>query len=645
MHEKNQPRPQPFDEVEALRQRVAELERCIEDTERRSRAHAEELSQANETLRQEVAQRRRAEEGLRKNQALFEMAQERARLGHWELDLSAQGGYWSREMYRLFGFDPASGPPAFAEFLDRIHPDDRALLVRANEQALAGRESVTVEFRTNRASGPVRYFKANLHCERDAAGRPLYLSGTVLDITERELAEQARRESDARLRTALESTPFGFWIMGPDGRYAMQNAVCVRQCGDFVGKRPEEIGLPADVVAAWQENNRRAFAGEVVQNEIEYNQAGAKRFCINIVGPIRQDDRIQGIVGINIDITERKKADEALRESEEKWRTIVETVPDFITIVDRQGIVHFINRVAPRVDIASVIGSSMFDYVAERDHAPLRAAFEELFRSGAAYELELAAGSPGGRQRIFQVHGRPLKRDGTVVGALHIVSDITVRKQNEARLEASLKEKEVLLQEIHHRVKNNLQVISSLLSLQAEHIAEPEAREAFLESRGRVRTMAVLHESLYRSGDLGRLDLGRQVRGLCAELFRSYGVGPNRIELRTDLTEAPLDLDRAIPCGLLLNELVSNALKHAFPGGRGGWVRVALHTGPNEEYTLVVGDNGVGLRPELDVFATSTLGLQLVHTLTRQLGGRLSVDRTGGTTFQITFTVRDSSHR
>jgi two-component sensor histidine kinase len=135
------------------------------------------------------------------------------------------------------------------------------------------------------------------------------------------------------------------------------------------------------------------------------------------------------------------------------------------------------------------------------------------------------------------------------------------------------------------------------------------------------------------------------VRGLCAELFRSYGVGPNRIELRTDLTEALLDLDRAIPCGLLLNELVSNALKHAFPGERGGWVRVALHTGPNEEYTLVVGDNGVGLPSDLDVYATSTLGLQLVHTLTRQLGGRLSVDRTGGTTFEISFTVRDSVHR
>jgi PAS domain S-box-containing protein len=618
MQEQNLSLPQPLDEGEALRR-------------------------ANEALRQEAAERRRLEAKLQKNEALFEMAQERARLGYWELDLSAQNGYWSRGMYRLFGLDPAFDPPTFPAFLDGIHPEDRASILRANEQALAGGENVSVEFRTNPASAPVRYFNANLRCVRDEAGRPLHLSGTVLDISERVLAERARRESDARLRSALESTPFPFWIMGSDGRHAVQNAVCVRQCGDFVGKRPDETGFPADVVATWQENNRRAFAGEVVQNEIEYVHDGAKRNYINILSPIRQDERIQGLVGINIDITERKKADAALRESEEKWRTIVETVPDFITIVDRQGIIHFINRVAPGVDFAKVIGHSVYDYVGEEYHAPLRAALEDLFRTGAAYEMEMAAGVPGRPQRIYLVHGRPLRRDGSVVAALQIVADITVRKQNEARLEASLKEKEVLLQEIHHRVKNNLQVISSLLSLQAEHVADPMTREAFLESRGRVRTMAVLHESLYRSGDLGRIDLGRQVRGLCAELFRSYGVEPNRIELRTDLAEAPLDLDRAIPCGLLLNELVSNALKHAFPGGRGGWVRVALHTGPNAEYTLSVGDNGVGLPQDLDVLATSSLGLQLVHTLTRQLGGRLNVERTGGTTFQITFTGGNSS--
>ncbi len=624
MHENNLSRPQPVNEVDALKQRIAELERRIED---------------------EAAQRRRVEAELSKNQALFEMAQERARLGHWELDLATLSGHWSRGMYRLFELDPSVGPPPFPAFLDLIHPEDRPSILRANEQAQAGCENVAVEFRTNPTSGPVRYFNASLHSVREDAGRPVFLTGTVLDITERVLAEQARRESDARLRSALESTPFAFWIMGPDGRYLMQNAVCVRQCGNFVGKRPDETGLPADVVAAWQANNCRAFAGEVVQNEIEYVHDGTKRNCINILAPIWQDDRVQGIVGINIDITERKKADETLRESEEKWRTIVETVPDFITIVDRQGIIRFINRVAPGLDIASVIGSSVYDYVGEEYHEPLRAAREELFRTGEAYELELTAGRPGGPRRNYQVHGRPLRRDGSVVAALHIVADITVRKQNEARLEASLKEKEVLLQEIHHRVKNNLQVISSLLSLQAEHVADPQTREAFLESRSRVRTMAVIHESLYRSGNLGRIDLARQVRGLCAELFRSYGVEPNRIELRTDLAEVLLDLDRAIPCGLLLNELVSNALKHAFPDGRQGWVRVALYTGPNEEYTLIVGDNGVGLPGDLDVFATSSLGLQLVQTLTRQLGGRLSVDRTGGVTFQISFTVRDSSHQ
>jgi PAS domain S-box-containing protein len=343
------------------------------------------------------------------------------------------------------------------------------------------------------------------------------------------------------------------------------------------------------------------------------------------------------------EIADRKRVEEALRESEGKWRTVVEAVPDFIILFDRQGSILFINRILPGYRVEEVIGRSSFEFMPVESHALQREALARLFDTGEPYELEVrGAGSPG-EVRWYANRGRPISRDGQVVAALQVSSDITRRKRNEERIAASLREKESLLHEIHHRVKNNLQVISSLLALQADQLGDERARAAFLESRNRVRTMAVIHESLYRSGRLDRIDLGQQVESLCINLLRSYGVDPGRVRLDLRPAEVLLNIDRAVPCGLLLNELVSNALKYAFPGDREGTIQVRLDAGTNGEYTLKVADDGVGLPPGLDLAHTSTLGLQLIDTLVRQLGGRLEVDRRAGAAFHITFSAGDLS--
>jgi PAS domain S-box-containing protein len=353
----------------------------------------------------------------------------------------------------------------------------------------------------------------------------------------------------------------------------------------------------------------------------------------------RTEELNQANATLRQEIAERRRIEEELRESEEKWRTVGEAVPDFIIMFDRQGTILFINRLLPGYRSEEVIGRSTFDFLPAEFHEPQREALKRLFDTGEPYELEvLGAGQPG-EVRWYANRGRPIYRDGRVVAALQVSTDITRRKQNEARIAASLREKESLLQEIHHRVKNNLQVISSLLSLQADQLHDPQARAAFLDSRNRVRAMAVLHERLYRSGRLDHIDFSRQVEALCSNLFCSYGIDPSRVRLELQLAEVWLDIERAMPCGLLLNELVSNALKHAFPEGREGYVRVTLDAGPTGEYTLIVADNGVGLPLEPDVAHTSSLGLQLVETLVRQVGGRLAVDLTEGTAFRITFAV------
>jgi two-component sensor histidine kinase len=215
--------------------------------------------------------------------------------------------------------------------------------------------------------------------------------------------------------------------------------------------------------------------------------------------------------------------------------------------------------------------------------------------------------------------------------------EIAERQGAEEQIKASLLEKEVLLKEIHHRVKNNLQVISSLLYLQSKQIVEPKTLEMFVDSQNRVRSMALVHERLYQTEDLARVNVAEYIRSLTSYLFQSYGPGADRIKLEVDVANLLLGIDIAVPCGLIINELLSNALKHAFPGNAKGSIRVGFSTGPDGRYTLVVGDNGVGFPEGSDFRQTRSLGLQLVRTLVNQLEGTIELDRSGGTQFQIVF--------
>jgi len=221
-------------------------------------------------------------------------------------------------------------------------------------------------------------------------------------------------------------------------------------------------------------------------------------------------------------------------------------------------------------------------------------------------------------------------------------AELAERRKAEEQLTASLQEKDVLLKEIHHRVKNNLQIISSLLNLQSDAIADPHLLAQFQDSQDRVRSMALVHETLYQSQDLARLDMAPYIHTLSTQLWQSYGIDPQRIALRIQADRLLLDIDRAIPCGLILNELLSNACKYAFPPSQTGVVYVELQGITAQQAVLVVRDTGVGFPADLDFRHTDTLGLQLVCMLTEQLNGTVALERAGGTTFTLTFPVMTS---
>lgn len=229
-----------------------------------------------------------------------------------------------------------------------------------------------------------------------------------------------------------------------------------------------------------------------------------------------------------------------------------------------------------------------------------------------------------------------LDSDGKAYRMCGSQTDISERKRTEEQLKESLREKELLLKEIHHRVKNNLQVISSLLYLQSKRISDKKACEMFQDSQNRIRSMALIHEQLYQSNDLARIDFTEYAKNLVEHISHTYSTDSSQIRLDVAIEDVFLGIDEAIPYGLIINELVSNAFKHAFPNDPQGEIHVKLLS-DSDTYTLIVDDNGVGFTKELDLNSTKSLGLQLVVNLTRQLGGTLELDRSEGTRFKVCF--------
>jgi two-component sensor histidine kinase len=226
---------------------------------------------------------------------------------------------------------------------------------------------------------------------------------------------------------------------------------------------------------------------------------------------------------------------------------------------------------------------------------------------------------------------------------LSINRDITQRKHTEWQIKKSLKEKTILLKEIHHRVKNNLQFISSLLDLQADALGDRQINKAIQDSKNRIHSMALVHENLYLFGDLARIDGVQYIHNLVEYLFDAYGDFAGNIASRVEI-EMPsmeLDMETAIPIGLILTELLTNALKHAFPSEEKGEIHIALHPGIPGMLTLEVRDNGVGLPADINLQESKSLGMQLVHLLTRQVKGTIELKKNKGTTVIITFPYRE----
>lgn len=337
---------------------------------------------------------------------------------------------------------------------------------------------------------------------------------------------------------------------------------------------------------------------------------------------------------------ERQAAEEALRLSEAKFSSVFKLTPIWVTIstLNEGRYIEvndtFLETTGYRRE--EVIGHTVRELGIWVDFSDRDRMVKEVSASGQTLKEEVRFRMKSGdvhtvlrSASLIDLHGTPC--------LINVTQDITDRKQMEVDLKNSLAEKEMLIREIYHRVKNNLMVVTSLLSLQSGHIDDKQTRDMFHESENRVHAMSMIHERLYLAEDLLSINVGEYIRNLSADLFAAYQVDADNVSLRLDISDIDFDVDTMIPCGLIINELISNALKYAFPGGRGGVLNVVLKSGTDGRHTLVVSDDGVGIPEDIDISNTESFGLQIVQSAVKQMDGTIELDLSGGTEFRITF--------
>jgi PAS domain S-box-containing protein len=510
------------------------------------------------------------------------------------------------------------------------------------------------------------------------------LRGIAIDITERKRAEAALIGSERRIREITDALPVVVYETDATGRITFANTTAL----DLFGYTKEELEagmslfqlvVPADTERA-RAVFRRRMSGKKV-GRMEYTGLRKDGSTFNMAARsalIRQDGAVVGQRGVMLDVTEQKRAEERVKEHTHTIETLNRIMTEGNRATDVQSFIEAATKLACELMHFDIGGIYLID--ADARYATLqygqglpetaRDAIEKIPYHDAPFSAILIDGGPLFAEDyvtflpqhaplgVASLASVPLYSRDTIIGALNVGSAIRhtfsqtekallvaigneagtviAKLQADASVRAALKEKETLLKEIHHRVKNNMQVVSSLMSLQADRATNVEAQAVLTASQSQIRSMALIHEKLYSSDTLSEIEFAGYVGSLINELLQMYHVAPDAVTITTDIEDVRFGVDIAMPCALILNELVSNCLKYAFPDGRVGEVIVGMQYADGT-YTLTVADNGVGFPADVDFRATGSLGMQLVTALVDQLDGTIDMNRENGTSFVISF--------
>ena len=465
------------------------------------------------------------------------------------------------------------------------------------------------------------------------------------EIIERTKAEKELRHAKQYARSIIDSSLD--MIVATDIDYNINEFNAAAE-ETFGYSREEVLGSPLSILFS-DEVEMKKVVGHITNqgslaNEIINRKKDGTFFISFLSASVLKNEKgdIVGAMGVSRDITAIKKAEEELRLSEERHRAIYDQAYIGIARIAKMGRFLLVNE-----RLCSMLGYEA-DELYKKTFYELGVP-EEVEESLVDWDQLLS-----GKIKNFSREQTYVRKDGDVLSANVTVSlvrdsnenpnyfvavfeDITERKEYESQLEESIKEKEVLLKEVHHRVKNNMQVISSILNLQSSYIDDETALAILRESQDRIKSMSFVHESLYQSKTLSEVNFSEYIQNIARNLFHSYGRPEGGLSLDFNLEEIFLNLDTSIPCGLIINEVVSNSLKYAFEGRRTGRINIDFSRLSDGRLKLIIGDDGIGLPANFDIENAESLGLQLVTTLITQIGGELDIVIKEGTKFNILF--------
>jgi PAS domain S-box-containing protein len=729
-------------------------------------------------ITEDISERKQAEENLRQMNERFSLATRAAGLGVWDWDIQNNQLIWDDQMYELYGVKKANFAMPYAAWLAGLHPDDVTRSNIESEQARRGEKEYDTEFRVVWPDGSIHHIKAYGQVIRAADGTALRMTGVNYDITTSKQAEEALREREAHLQAIYNAAGVAIALTDPTGRWLEANQHWLEILGysedELLQISTHDITHPDDLEMTIQ-NITDILEGRVNSSRFEkrYLTKGGATVWIDLsIAPLRdKNGQLIALVRAGTDISERKRTEEALLESEKRFRNLFENSLDGVAlheiVLNEQGepddyiylmanqsyethtglhvadvLGKRITQIIPDIKKSNLIEiygkvaltgepisfetyfeplqryyaitsyqvgkgrfAAVFEDITERKHAenalresearfrlslinaPVSVAAQDrdlrfiwaynqrtvdpnwiigktdtdifapetaeqvlaLKRQVLSTEKEIRQQlwvNSSGKRVFLDMYLEPLRdRMGQVVGIGIATVDLTQTKLAEEALSASLAEKEILLKEVHHRVKNNLASISALINLQQDQITDPAIVSEFADLGRRIQSMALVHELLYQTKTLSQIDMDDYLKTLVTRLDRSYQ-SRAAICLRVHAAGVTMNLDNAIPCGLIVNELVTNAFKYAFPEGRPrpGWQECEITVqvewdGTN--YTLTVCDNGVGLPPGFNWMEAQSLGMQLVMLLGQnQLAGQVELDCSNGTTVRLHFTPK-----